>query len=344
MVFIEMVLVEMVFIEKLFIELAFIVILPGVKHQRCCASRAKPYPPDLRVGARLRVPNSRVRLSTMRILAPSLQIDSHKASTTSSATPLSAASIRYRGGADLSTHLSSRLWDGFPAQVALLLTLLVTMLVSVAIFPTDAHAAPTGTPTNAATNPATGATGVTGVGAVTPAVDFRSVTPKGPYRLVSKGKADSVTWRLERATGNKGTTCWRIVTKPKSISAPGNAPGNARCYPPVADDADSVDIPLVVAANAKRSKIGFVAIVVPKGTRSVKVGVIGGKFTPISEGKSLSGPIVFVGKKTPLWVDMTLPGKHRLACQGGVLIDKYDLKDPILTGSSVGAAWFCDEL
>jgi hypothetical protein len=135
-----------------------------------------------------------------------------------------------------------------------------------------------------------------------------------------------------------------MVTKPKSISAEGNAPGNARCYPPVADDADIVDVPLVVAANAALSKIGFVAIVVPKGTRSVKVGQIGGKFTTISGGKSLSGPIVFVGKKSPLWVDMTLPGKHRLACQGGVMIDKYDLKDPVLTDNSVGAAWFCDEL
>ena len=63
-----------------------------------------------------------------------------------------------------------------------------------------------------------------------------------------------------------------------------------------------------------------------------------------AKGKSLSGPIVFVGKKSPLWVDMTLPGKHRLACQGGVVMDKYDLKDPILTDNSVGAAWFCDEL
>lgn len=193
----------------------------------------------------------------------------------------------------------------------------------------------------AATGPA--ATGASGVGSGA-AVDIRAVTPTGPYRLVSKGKAGSVTWRLERATGDKGTTCWRIVTKPKSLSALGNAPGNARCYLPVPADAELVDVPLVVAANAARSKVGFVAIVVPKGTRSVRVGQIGGKFTTISGGKSLNGPIVFVGKKSPLWVDMTLPGKHRLACQGGVLIDKYDLKDPILTGPSVGAAWFCDEL
>ena len=221
----------------------------------------------------------------------------------------------------------------------MLLALTVAMFAAAGIFPTNANAAPTVTPTNAAT----GESGASGVGAVAPAVDFTSVKPTGHYRVVSKGKADSVTWRLERATGNKGTTCWRMVTKPKSISAQGNAPGNARCYPPVADDAESVDIPLVVAANAARSKVGFVAIVVPKGTRSVKVGQIGGKFTTISGGKSLSGPIVFVGKKSPLWVDMTLPGKHRLACQGGVLIDKYDLKDPILTDNSVGAAWFCDE-
>ncbi|CAB4864599.1 MAG: hypothetical protein F2782_03120 [Actinobacteria bacterium] len=222
--------------------------------------------------------------------------------------------------------------DGAATPIAILLTLTLTMLLALAVLATNADATPTGAP------------GVSEVGAVAPVVDLSSVTPKGPYRLVSKGKAGSVSWRLERATGNKGTTCWRIVTKPKSISAQGNAPGNARCYPPIADDAESVDIPLVVAANAARSKVGFVAIVVPKGTRSVKVGQIGGKFTTISGGKSLSAPIVFVGKKSPLWVDMTLPGKHRLACQGGVVMDKYDLKDPILTDNSVGAAWFCDEL
>ncbi|MEI8337121.1 MAG: hypothetical protein WCG37_09660 [Actinomycetes bacterium] len=267
----------------------------------------------------------------MRILTPSPHLASHHLSTPSSDTRSSAAPSRYQFGPGL--------WAAVSARSAMLLALTVAMFAATGIFPTNANAAPTVTPTNAAT----GESGASGVGAVAPAVDFTSVKPTGHYRVVSKGKADSVTWRLERATGNKGTTCWRMVTKPKSISAQGNAPGNARCYPPVADDAESVDIPLVVAANAARSKVGFVAIVVPKGTRSVKVGQIGGKFTTISGGKSLSGPIVFVGKKSPLWVDMTLPGKHRLACQGGVLIDKYDLKDPILTDNSVGAAWFCDE-
>lgn len=268
----------------------------------------------------------------MRIYALSTDFAPQDLSNPSKPALSSATKNRYR--------VCDALRDGAATPIAILLTLTLTMLAAVAMFTTNAHAAPTSTPSSAVT----GASGASGVGAVAPAVDFRSVTPKGPYRLVSKGKAGSVTWRLERATGDKGTTCWRMVTKPKSISAKGNAPGNARCYPPVADDADNVDVPLVVAANAERSKVGFVAIVVPKGTRSVKVGQIGGKFTTISGGKSLSGPIVFVGKKSPLWVDMTLPGKHRLACQGGVLIDKYDLKDPILTDNSVGAAWFCDEL
>lgn len=260
----------------------------------------------------------------MRIHALSTDFASQDLSNPSKPALSSATKNRYQVG--------DALRDRAATPIAILLTLTLTMLLALAVLATNAHAAPTG------------ATGASGVGAVAPWVDLRSVTPTGPYRLVSKGKAGSVTWRLERATGDKGTTCWRMVTKPKSISAKGNAPGNARCYQPVADDADIVDVPLVVAANAERSKVGFVAIVVPKGTRSVKVGQVGGKFTTISGGKSLSGPIVFVGKKSPLWVDMTLPGKHRLACQGGVLIDKYDLKDPILTDNSVGAAWFCDEL
>ena len=243
------------------------------------------------------------------------------------------------------TRITSRI---LVSRIAPLLALSISMLLTPLGLATQAHAT-TGAPTGPSLTTGTvkkmdpGMTGISGVvSGVT--VDIRSVTPTGPYRLVSKGKAGSVTWRLERAAGDKGTTCWRIVTKPKSLSALGNAPGNARCYLPIADDADITDVPLVVAANAARSKVGFVAIVVPKGTRSVRVGQIGGKFTTIAGGKSLSGPIVFVGKKSPLWVDMTLPGKHRLACQGGVLMDKYDLKDPILTRPSVGAAWFCDEL
>jgi len=322
--FIELLFIELLFIETVFSVTVFIVIPLGFKHQRCCANRAKPYPPILGAGARFRLPNSRVRLSTMRIHALSTDFTSQELYNPSKPALSSTTKNRYQVG--------DALRDSAATPIAILLTLTLTMLLALAVLATNADAAPTGT------------SGTSGVGAVAPWVDLRSVTPTGPYRLVSKGKAGSVTWRLERATGDKGTTCWRMVTKPKSISAKGNAPGNARCYQPVADDADNVDVPLVVAANAARSKVGFVAIVVPKGTRSVKVGVIGGKFTTISGGKSLSGPIVFVGKKSPLWVDMTLPGKHRLACQGGVLIDKYDLKDPILTDNSVGAAWFCDEL
>ncbi len=303
-------------------------ILPGVKHQRCCANSVKPYPPYLRPWARFHPPPARVRLWNMRIHALSPNFASNDLLHRSKPALSSTTKNRYQFG----VGSRARLWAGVSARSAILVALIATMLVSLAMFPTEAHAAPSG------------ASGASGVGAVAPAVDLSSVTPTGPYRLVSKGKAGSVTWRLERAPGDKGTTCWRMVTKPKSISAKGNAPGNARCYQPVADDTDMVDVPLVVAANAARSKVGFVAIVVPKGTRSVKVGQAGGKFTTISKGKSLSGPIVFVGKKSPLWVDMTLPGKHRLACQGGVVMDKYDLKDPILTDNSVGAAWFCDEL
>ena len=225
------------------------------------------------------------------------------------------------------------------SRIAPLLALSISMLLTPLGLATQAHAS-TGRTTRPVLKAGPATTVISAAGA--PAVNLISVT--GPYRVVSRGKSGSLTWRLERATGDKGTTCWRMVTRPKALSIKGNAPGNARCLAPVDDNADITDVPLVVTANAAGSKVGFVAIVVPKGTRSVRVGQIGGKFTTISGGKSLSGPIVFVGKKSPLWVDMTLPGKHRLACQGGVVMEKYDLKDPILTDNSVGAAWFCDEL
>lgn len=195
---------------------------------------------------------------------------------------------------------------------------------------TPAGAEPTGVIAPAPTG-ATGATPTTAYG------------PTGPYRTVRSGTTEidgrRVTWKLRRAPGSGGTTCWRFEAKPAAKSAGSNAPGGARCSFAPAADADPVDRPWFVQSNARSAPYGFVAFVAPKGTTKVRVGTEGGRFRTVTG----SSPFVFVSARDPLWVDLTLPGGPRLACPAGVLIDRADLRDPILSKPSIGAAWFCDE-
>lgn len=195
---------------------------------------------------------------------------------------------------------------------------------------TPAGAEPTGVVTPAPSG-ASGATPTTAYG------------PTGAYRTVRSGTTEvdgrRVTWSLRRAPGSGGTTCWRFEAKPAAKSAGANAPKGARCSFAPAADADPVDRPWFVQSNARSAPYGFVAFVAPKGTTKVRVGTEGGRFRTVTG----SSPFVFVNGRDPLWVDLTLPGGPRLACPAGVLIDRYDLRDPILTKPSIGAAWFCDE-
>lgn len=187
----------------------------------------------------------------------------------------------------------------------------------------------------------------TGVVAPTPsgasgATPTTAFTPTGAYRTVRSGTTEvdgrRVTWKLRRAPGSGGTTCWRFDAKPAAKSAGANGPAGARCMYPTAPDADPVDVPMFVQSNARSAPYGFVAFTAPKGTTRVRVGTEGGRFRTVSG----SSPFVFVNGRDPLWVDLTLPGGTRLACPAGVLIDRADLRDPILSRPSVGAAWFCD--
>ena len=179
-----------------------------------------------------------------------------------------------------------------------------------------------------------------GASGATPTTTF---TPTGAYRTVRSGTTEvdgrRVTWKLRRAPGSGGTTCWRFEAKPAAKAAGANGPDGARCMFPTAADADPVDVPMFVQSNARSAPYGFVAVTAPKGTTKVRVGTEGGRFRTVSG----SSPFVFVSARDPLWVDLTLPGGTRLACPAGVLIDRADLRDPILTRPSVGAAWFCDE-
>ena len=179
-----------------------------------------------------------------------------------------------------------------------------------------------------------------GATGATPTTEF---APTGAYRTVRSGTTTvdgtQVTWKLRRAPGADGTTCWRFVAKPAAKSAGANGPDGARCMFPPAADADPGDQPSFVQSNARSASYGFVAFTAPKGTTKVRVGTEGGRFRTVSG----SSPYVVVTARDPLWVNLTLPGGTRLACPAGVLISRSDLRDPILTRPSVGAAWFCDE-
>lgn len=189
----------------------------------------------------------------------------------------------------------------------------------------------------------TGVVAPTPSGATGATADAPTYSPTGAYRTVRSGTTEvdgrRVTWSLRRAPGSGGTTCWRFEAKPAAKSAGANAPKGARCSFAPAADADPVDRPWFVQSNARSAPYGFVAFVAPKGTTKVRVGTEGGRFRTVTG----SSPFVFVNGRDPLWVDLTLPGGPRLACPAGVLIDRYDLRDPILTKPSIGAAWFCDE-
>ena len=209
------------------------------------------------------------------------------------------------------------------------------VVIGLALVASIAPAGPVGAePTGVVAPAPTGASGAT------PTTTYG---PTGAYRTVRSGTTEvdgrRISWSLRRAPGSGGTTCWRFEAKPAAKSAGSNAPGGARCSIAPAADADPVDRPWFVQSNARSAPYGFLAFVVPKGTTKVRVGTEGGRFRTVSG----SSPFVVVNGRDPLWVDLTLPDRTRLSCAAGVLIDRSDLRDPILTRPSVGAAWFCDE-
>lgn len=174
--------------------------------------------------------------------------------------------------------------------------------------------------------------------------DYRAVRPTAPYREVAAGRNGSLAWRLLRAPGTEGTTCWRITTstgRPRTVAP--NGPQQARCLPPTPADAEIVDVPTFVQANDKGSKVKFVAVRVPKGTAAAKVGLAGGRIvsTPVRGGRY----IVYVGTgRPPVWTGFRLPGNPPLECGAGALSTRDELRDPVITGNAEGGAWFCDFL
>lgn len=176
----------------------------------------------------------------------------------------------------------------------------------------------------------------------TTAPDYRAVTPTGPYRAVATGRSGSIRWRLLRAPGTLGTTCWRITTstgRPRTVTP--NGPQQARCLPPTPADAEIVDVPTFVQANDRASKVKFVAVQVPRGTTRARVGLIGGKVlsTPVRGGRY----IVYVGTgRPPVWTSFRIPGNPTLECGSGALSTRDELRDPVISGNAEGAAWFCD--
>lgn len=178
--------------------------------------------------------------------------------------------------------------------------------------------------------------------APTTAPDYSAVTPTAPYRTATSGKTGGVSWKLLRAPGTLGTTCWRVTTSAgRARTAVPNGPQEARCLPPTPADAEIVDVPAFVQANDRRSKVKFVAVRLPKGTTRTRIGLVGGKVisAPLREGRYL----VYVGKgPAPVWVGFRIPGNPPLECGAGALSTRDELIDPVITGNAQGGAWFCD--
>lgn len=168
--------------------------------------------------------------------------------------------------------------------------------------------------------------------------DYSAVVPTGPYRTVRSGTTAGVRWRLLRAPGSIDTTCWRLVTRPALKIAGTNGPQGARCLPDVPGDADPVDVPQFVASSAPGSRVGYVVVHAPKGTRMLRYGTVGNRFHKVTG----TGPFVVLDRAVPLWVDLRLRSGTELSCQAGAIMDRADLADATLWRNSIGQAWFCD--